>query len=98
LVAYSPGTWARGTSIDIAFVDCSDEANARREQLLDRLESQLYAGVTSVADRGRSVSYADATKLIPLITKLQREQAYCLTGIMPSRGRRYFYVPLTKCL
>jgi hypothetical protein len=90
--------FVRGAAIDVIGVDCSDDANARRDELLDRLIAQLYGGVTSVSDRGRSVSYADATKLIPLINQLKREQAFCLTGIMPASGRRYFYVPLVKCL
>jgi hypothetical protein len=97
-VAFYDRPLARGPALDIIGVDCSDDANDQRQQLLDRLIAQLYGGVTNVSDRGRSVSYADATKLIPLITQLKREQTFCLTGIMPARGRRYFYVPLVKCL
>lgn len=85
-------------AIAYSSIDCSPEGQARRDELLDRLESQLFAGVTSVAERGRSVSYADATKLIPLINQLRAEKAYCETGDLPSRGRRYFYVPLCKDL
>lgn len=78
-------------------IDCSEEAQARRRALLDDLEASLStsAVVTSVTDRGRSVTYTDATKLlIPLINKYRSELLFCECGIQPPNpGRREFYRP-----
>ena len=76
------------------YIDCSDEAQQRRRDLLDRLEGLLSssAGISSVTDRGRSVTYrSDTAALLARINALRAELMFCDYGVLPRR--REFYRP-----
>jgi hypothetical protein len=78
-------------------LDCSDEAQALRRRQLQDLMAKLNSGVTSVSDRGRSVSYANYTALFPLLRQLRREIAACELGYWP-REQRLSYIDYVKGL
>jgi hypothetical protein len=70
-------------------LDCSEDAQALRRRQLADLWAKLRSGVTSVSDRGRSVSYGRFADLRPLIAQLQREIAACELGYWPDRRLGY---------
>ena len=78
-------------------LDCSPEAQDARKRQLDALMAKLRSGVTSVSDRGRSVSYANYNAMLPLLLQLRQEIQACETGIWP-RARRLSYIDLVKGL
>jgi hypothetical protein len=68
------------------YLNCSPEANAARLAQIDSLRAQLYGGVSSVGDRGRSVTYRSNADIVNAINALQGEMTYCITGAWPSSG------------
>jgi hypothetical protein len=80
-----------------AWLDCSPEAQAARLRQLQALQAKAYSGVSSIADRGRSVSYRDYAAMEPLIEQLQMEINACATGVWPRR-RSLSYIDQVKGL
>jgi len=78
-------------------LDCSEEAQAARRRQLAALIAKLTSGVSSISDRGRSVSYRDLNAMRPLIALLQAQITACETGVWP-RTRRLGYVDQIKGL
>lgn len=80
-----------------SWLDCSPEAQDERKRALRALMAKAYSGVSSIADRGRSVSYRDLNAMEPLIDDLRREIVACETGVW--RGRRSLsYIDYVKGL
>jgi len=77
------------------WLDCSPEAQDARRKQLQALMAKAYSGVSSVADRGRSVSYRDYAAMEPLIAQLQKEIVACETGRWGGR-RSLSYIDLVK--
>jgi len=72
-------------------VDCSLEAMQARAARINAIKDKLISGVSSVGDRGRSVSYAHTT-LLAMMKEEQRDQDFC----MGRRPMRMVYLPLCK--
>ena len=73
------------------YLDCSSAGNAMRLAQIAALRQQLFAGVDSVGDRGRSVSYRSNSDIVQQINALNAELCYCTTGAWPrSAGLRSF--------
>jgi hypothetical protein len=68
------------------YLNCSPEANAARLAQIEALRQQLYGGVSSVGDRGRSVTYRSNADIVNAINALQGELTYCTTGAWPASG------------
>lgn len=83
----------------VGYVDCSPLSQAARAALLAELRGQLYGGVSSVSDRGRSVSFRSQAEIVAAIQGLNNEMAFCETGVWPAGSRgRLFHVPQVKGL
>lgn len=78
-------------------LDCSEQAQAERRAQLVALMAKVRSGVTSIADRGRSVSYQNFATLGPILRNLRNEIDACELGYWP-RGRRISYIDLIKGL
>ena len=73
------------------YLDCSSVGNNLRLAQIAALRQQLFAGVDSVGDRGRSVSYRSNSDIVQQINALNAELCYCTTGAWPrSAGLRSF--------
>ena len=59
--------------------------------------AKLRSGVSSIADRGRSVSYQNFATLWPMLRQLNREIDACELGHWP-RDRRLSYIDFVKGL
>lgn len=58
-------------------IDCSDDAQDQRRQLLKDLMAKRFSGVDSLSDRGRSVNYVDGKEMDDLIKRLGNAIAMC---------------------
>jgi hypothetical protein len=86
-------------STGAGYLNCSPEANAARLAQIDALRQQLYGGVSSVGDRGRSVTYRSNSDIVQAIQGLQAELSFCTTGAWPRAGGiRSFVIPQVKGL
>jgi hypothetical protein len=65
-------------------LDCSDDAQDLRRELLKGLMLKLYSGVDSLSDRGRSVNYLGPDDLQQLIKNLGNEIAKCEGSYQPA--------------
>jgi hypothetical protein len=80
-----------------AWLDCSPPAQEARIKQLADLMAKAATGVSSVSDRGRSVSYRSPADMQMQIFRLRDEIAGCATGVW--RGvRRLSYVDQVKGL
>lgn len=79
-------------------LDCSPDAQARRWQQLQDLESRLFSGVQSTSDRNRQVTFVDNQALVLAIRSLRAQLHFCQFGVWPSRGMRLHYMPQLKHL
>ena len=73
-------------------IDCSDEARAHRREQIANLRDLMVSVVTSVSDRGRSVSY-NYQQIGPALQMLMGEEYYCTYGRMPATGNLQFLGP-----
>jgi len=72
---------------------CNPEARAQRQQQIADLRAKIASGITSVADRGRSVSYNNPQWMWNILQSLEAEEDYC-DGVR--RGMRMIYVPMCR--
>ena len=78
-------------------LDCSDDAQAERRRQLAALLAKMRSGVSSVSDRGRSVTYQNNANLWLLLLQLRNEIDACDLGRWPGR-RSLSYIDLVKGL
>jgi len=70
------------------WLDCSPEAQADRKRRLAELWARMGSGVSSVSDRGRSISYRIGwAEMRPILSRLQNEITACETGHWPQENR-----------
>jgi hypothetical protein len=79
------------------WLDCSPEAQDARKRALQSLAAKANSGVSSVADRGRSVSYRAPADMEQQLNRLKQEYVACATGVWPGR-RSLSYIDLIKGL
>jgi hypothetical protein len=69
---------------------CTPADQERRKDKIRELEDRLYSGVSSVADRSRSVNYLSPDELRRILKGLRNDYDFC-AGQYAGRGRRVAY-------
>jgi len=73
------------------WLDCSPEAQDARKRLLESLIVKQASGVSSIADRGRSVAYRSPADMQKTIDELKRDYVACATGVWLGKHRLSYF-------